>query len=103
MKGILDLAKNKRQSAEWNRAKAAAQHKDPRDAYEAEVHAKHLDAEADQLERIGRSDKALILNLELLIHDLTTSTDKTAYRALALRDIESASSWLRRELGYQED
>jgi hypothetical protein len=102
MKGILDIAKQARESAKWNRAKAAAIHTDPRIAHDAESAAKRSDAEAEKLERMARSDRALIDTIELLIHDIATSSDQSPSRTLAMRDLENASSRLRRELGYQE-
>lgn len=101
IKGIQHLAKEKKEQAAWGRDKAAAAHTDPRDAYESAQVAERLDAEAAKLGRQARSDAAIIQNIELLIHDLSTSTDQSAHRTLALRDLENASGRLRRELGYQ--
>ena len=101
LKGIQHLAKDKKGQAAWNRNKAASTRTDPRDAHESEQVAKRLEAEATQLSRQARSDAALIQNIEFLIHDLSTSTDQSAHRTLALRDLENASGRLRRELGYQ--
>lgn len=97
--GLHKLAHQKRQQAEWNRAKAAAPHTDPRLAHECEEAAKRLDAEADLLDRHIKGDIDIIINIEALIHYLNHSPDTSAHRTLALRDLENASGRLRRELG----
>ena len=48
------------------------------------------------------SNVAIINAVELLIHDLYTSTLKSETRTLARRDLEMASMRLRRELGEWE-
>lgn len=98
--GLRHLAKTKRQQAEWNRAKAAATHTDPRDAHQAAELAASLDREAEMIERQAKANADLITNIETLIHYLNHSPDKSAHRTLALRDLESAADRLRRELGH---
>lgn len=99
--GILEIAKQKRDQAGWERKQAAPPSKDPRIAHDCEVAAKTLDQEAEQLERMASDDWHVIENIEILIKHLAASSDKSAQRTLAMRDLESASSRLRRELGYQ--
>lgn len=99
IRGLHYLAKQKRQQAKWQRTKAAATHTDPRIAHECEESAKALEAEAEIHERHANGNTDLILNIESLIHYINNSPDKSAYRTLALRDLESASDRLRRELG----
>ncbi len=57
------------------------------------------DSKAAQCEAHIRSNEAVIPMIELIIHDLQTSTIQSAYRTLAIRDLECASMRLRRELG----
>ena len=97
--GLHKLAHQKRQQAEWNRAKATATHTDPRLAHEIEEAAKRLEAEAALHDRHIKGNTDLIINIEALIHYIHHSPDTSAYRTLALRDLESASDRLRRELG----
>lgn len=99
IRGLHYLAKQKRQQAEWNRAKAAATHTDPRLAHECEASATALETEAATHDRHAKGNTDLIINIESLIHYINHSPDKSAYRTLALRDLESASMRLRRELG----
>lgn len=101
IEGIQHVAEQKRQQAKWNRCEAASVSTDPRIAHECEVTAKCLDEEAEQLERMAKGNHELIQNIEHLIRYLATSNDKSAQRTLAMRDLESASSRLRREVGYQ--
>lgn len=61
--------------------------------------ADRLDEEAEQHEVHARSNEALIPMIELVIHDLTTSTIQSAQRTLAIRALEEASMRLNRELG----
>lgn len=100
LQGIQHIAARKREQAEWCRKKAASITKDPRDAHENEVAAGRLIEEAENLERMAKGNQELILNIETLIHYLATTNDKSAQRTLAMRDLESASSRLRREVGY---
>jgi hypothetical protein len=97
--GLLKAARQLREQAEWNRTKAKAAKTDPRLAHEAECSAKADEARAGQLERHASCNIADVNALEFLIHTLKTSPHQSAYRTLALGDLESASSWLRRELG----
>lgn len=97
--GIYSLIAQRRQSAEWDRAKAAGTRTDPRLVHELEESAKRTDAEVDRLQTHAKSNEELIQNIEMLIHYLNGSSIKSAHRTLALRDLESASGRLQRELG----
>lgn len=89
--GLYLLIARKRGGAAWQRAND--------DTPVGLAAAKHSDEEADNLEGHARSNEAIISMIELIIHDLQTSSIKSADRTLALRDLESASMRLRRELG----
>lgn len=89
--GLYQLIARKRGGARWQR-----ENDESPVGLEA---AKHSDAEADKLEAHARSNEAIIPMIELIIHDLQNSTHPSAQRTLAMRDLESASMRLRRELG----
>ena len=101
--GLYRLAAVKRQAAGWNRTKASIPRTDPRIGVEALAHAEELENEAVQIDGMIKSDEALIPMIELLIHDLATSSHQSAGRTLAMRDLEMASMRLRRELGDPEE
>lgn len=102
LKGLHSQIAQKLSTAKRQKRKAAAVETDPRIAHEAGADADKLEAEAKKLAAMARADEALLPSIELLIHDLETSTHKSAYRTLAMRDLQSASNWLRRELGDKE-
>lgn len=97
--GLLDLARTRRQQAEWNRAKAAATHTDPHIAHECQQAALRMDKEAESAEAHAKGNQDIILNIETLIHYLIHSPHNSAHRTLALRHLEDASMRLRREIG----
>lgn len=97
--GLYALMKQFADSAQWNRARAAACRTDPRIAHDLEAAAKKDAAEAERLGKHAKSNEELIQNIEMLIAYLNNSTIKSGHRTLALRDLESASDRLRRELG----
>lgn len=97
--GLFRLIATRRQQAEWHRARAAATRTDPRTAHELEQAAKQVEKDVEELERHAKSDAELIQNIEMLIGYINSSPIKSAHRTLALRDLESASDRLRRELG----
>lgn len=89
--GLYQLIARKRGGAAWQRAND--------DTPVGLAAAKHSDEEADNLEAHARSNESIIPMIELIIHDLQTSSHQSAQRTLTLRDLESASMRLRRELG----
>lgn len=97
--GLYSLISRTRQQAASQRLRAAAPDTCPHEAYDAELDAKRLEAEADRLRAHARDNERMIPNIEMLIHDLNQSPHKSAARTLALRDLEQASMRLRRELG----
>lgn len=101
--GIYQAAAQLRKQAVWNRKKEKAVRTDPHIAHEAGVSAAGDEARAAQLESQARSDEAIINAVELLVHDLKTSSHQSALRTLAMRDLEMASMRLRRELGELEE
>lgn len=102
LKGLHSQIAQKLTTAKWQKQKAAAVDTDPRIAHDAEVDAEKLKAEAANLAAMARSDEAMVPAIESLIIRLENSTHKSAYRTLAMRDLQSASNWLRRELGDKE-
>lgn len=100
--GLYQAVKLLRGQAAWNRQKAKAADTDPRLAHEADLSATEDEKKADKAEAMARSNVAIINAVELLIHDLNTSTLKSETRTLARRDLEIASMRLRRELGEIE-
>lgn len=101
--GLYQLIAKLRGQAAWNREKAKAAHTDPRLAHEADLSAADDEKKADKLESHARANEAAVNIIELLIHDFTTSSHASAARTLAMRDLESASMRLRRELGDPEE
>ncbi len=97
--GLLRAVKQLREQAQWNREKAKATTTDPRIAHEADMAAAEDEKRANKAEAQARSNVALVNNIELLVHDLRTSSLQSAERTLAMRDLENASMRLRRELG----
>lgn len=102
IKGLHMMIAQKLTTAKWQKQKAAAVDTDPRIAHEAGVDADKLEAEAANLAAMARSNEAMVTAIESLILRLENSTHKSAYRTLAMRDLQSASNWLRRELGDKE-
>jgi hypothetical protein len=97
--GVYHLISHKRQTAAWQRLKAKDPTTCPRIAHEANADAEQLEAESVRLEGLARSSEALIPSIELLIHDMATSSHQSPDRTLARRSLEEASMRLRRELG----
>lgn len=95
--GLYQLIRRKRDGAAWVREHA---NETPE---KADYDARLLEKEADSLESHARSNVAAVNIIELLIHDFTTSSHASAARTLAMRDLESASMRLRRELGDPEE
>lgn len=91
--GLYQLIARKRAGAAWQREND--------DSTIGQHAAVRSDAEADKLESHAHSNVDLINAMEIIIHDLTTSSIQSAPRTLALRELESASMRLRRELGDQ--
>jgi len=75
---------------------------DPRRAHEAGVEAEMLAKESETLCEHLHGNAQTIEGIEHLIHYLLTSPHKSAYRTLAIRDLEQASMRLRRENGEPE-
>jgi hypothetical protein len=75
---------------------------DPRRAYEVGVNAEMLAKEAEKLSEQVQGNDQTIEGIEHMIHCLLTSPHKSAYRTLAMRELEQASMWLRRENGEPE-
>jgi hypothetical protein len=71
----------------------------PMDAGRYASEAKHLEAEAAELEQIAQADAEMIAQISILQNYLAASPKQSALRTLALRDLQSAEAWLRREIG----
>jgi hypothetical protein len=97
--GLYRLIATSLQQAEWNRESEKFPRTDPHISHDAGVKAGQLEKDAERYQAQARADVALINAIELLVHDLETSSFKSALRTLALRALQSASDWLRRELG----
>jgi hypothetical protein len=97
--GLYQLIETKLKQAAWNRTKAEFPRTDPHISHEAGVSAEQAVKDVEKHEAHVRSNIAIINTAELLIHDLLTSTIQSAPRKLAMRELESASMRLRRELG----
>jgi hypothetical protein len=97
--GLYQLAKTKRQQAEWLRRKMETPQTDPRIAHECEVSAAQLEKDADGLLVHAKENETLILSIETLVHFFNHSPHQSDGRTLALRHLEDASMRLRRETG----
>jgi hypothetical protein len=97
--GLYQLAKHKRQQAEWARVKIGNPHTDPRVAHECEVTAAQLEKESEVLLKHASENENFILACETLISGMLASEHGGPNRTLAIRHLESASMRLQRENG----
>jgi hypothetical protein len=97
--GLYKLIQQLREQATANARRVRSVKTDPRMAHECAVAAEREAEEADELAKHAESNVELINKIEELIRYLANSKWQSARRTLAMRDLESASDRLRRELG----
>jgi predicted RNase H-like nuclease (RuvC/YqgF family) len=97
--GLLREIALKAKSAGAQARKAQKTTTDPRTAHECSITAEELARDVSDLTKISGEDRDMIIQIEATAEFLRLSKFKSALRTLALRDLESASARLRRELG----
>lgn len=92
-----------RDAAAENELRASACGKDPRSAHEAGEAAARQRREAEKCSQMADADAGLIAKIIEIQNELEGGVLSSGLRNLALRDLQSAEAWLRREIGDPAD
>jgi hypothetical protein len=97
--GLLREIALKAKSAGAQARKAQKPSTDPRTAHECQFTADQLAADVTALTAAAKETRDIIIQVEATAEFFRLSKFKTPLRTLAMRDLESCSAHLRRELG----
>lgn len=101
MRGLWQQIEANRKEADELRRHAANPRTDPHSAHDCEVRSKTLLQDAEKLEGRAKANASFMTALEAMVEEGERSPHQSRFRSIALRKMEEAAMWLRRENGEQ--